>query len=101
MNRSTLDEISGGDAAANADIIRDILAGKKSPRKDVVLLNAAAALVAAGKADHLADALPLASKSIDSGAAAEKLQGLIRVHEYAPVIYPSAASFFSRSICAR
>ena len=78
MNRSTLDEISGGDAAANADIIRDILAGKKSPRKDVVLLNAAAALVAAGKADHLADALPLASKSIDSGAAAEKLQGLIQ-----------------------
>ena len=60
------------------DIIRDILAGKKSPRKDVVLLNAAAALVAAGKVDHLADALPLASKSIDSGAAAEKLQGLIQ-----------------------
>jgi anthranilate phosphoribosyltransferase len=78
MNRSTLDEISGGDAAANAYIIRDILAGKKSPRKDVVLLNAAAALVAAGKVDHLADALPLASKSIDSGAAADKLHALIR-----------------------
>ena len=78
MNRGTLDEISGGDAAANASIIRDILAGKKSPRKDVVLLNAAAALLAAGKVDHLADALPLASKSIDSGAASEKLQALVR-----------------------
>lgn len=78
INRGTLDEISGGDAAANAYIIRDILAGKKSPRKDVVLLNAAAALLAAGKVDHLADALPLASKSIDSGAASEKLQALVR-----------------------
>lgn len=78
MNRSTLDDIAGGDAAANADIIRDILAGKKSPKRDVVLLNAAAALVAAGKANHLTDALPLASKSIDSGAAAGKLAAMVR-----------------------
>ncbi len=75
--RGTIDDISGGDAAANATIIRDILAGKRSARRDVVLLNAAAALVAAGKADHLTDALPLASKSIDSGAAAEKLEALV------------------------
>ena len=78
MNCAKLDEISGGDAAANADIIRDILGGKKSPRRDVVLLNATAALVAAGKADHLADALPLASKSIDCGAAAAKLEAMVR-----------------------
>jgi anthranilate phosphoribosyltransferase len=78
MNRAGLDDISGGDAAANADIIRDILGGEKSPRRDVVLLNAAAALVAAGRADHLADALPLASKSVDSGAAAGKLEALVR-----------------------
>ncbi|MGD0183104.1 MAG: anthranilate phosphoribosyltransferase [Terriglobales bacterium] len=77
MKRGTIDDISGGDAAANACIIRDILVGKRSPRRDVVLLNAAAALVAAGKADHLTDALPLASKSIDSGAAAEKLHALV------------------------
>ncbi|MGD0179989.1 MAG: anthranilate phosphoribosyltransferase, partial [Terriglobales bacterium] len=76
--RGTIDDISGGDAAANATIIRDILAGKRSARRDVVLLNAAAALVAAGKADHLTDALPLASNSIDSGAAAEKLQRLMQ-----------------------
>jgi anthranilate phosphoribosyltransferase len=75
--RGTIDDISGGDAAANATIIRDILAGERSARRDVVLLNAAAALVAAGKADHLTDALPLASKSIDSGAAAEKLEALV------------------------
>jgi len=78
MNRGTLDDISGGDAAANANIIREVLAGKPSPRRDVVLLNAAAALVAAGSADRLTDALPLASKSIDSGAAYERLQALVR-----------------------
>ena len=77
MKRGTIDDIFGGDAVANATIIHDILAGKRSARRDVVLLNAAAALVAAGKADYLTNALPLASKSIDSGAAAEKLQRLM------------------------
>ena len=76
MKRGTLDDISGGDAAANAKFIREILAGKRSARRNVVVLNAAAALVAAGRVDHLADALPLASRSIDSGAAAEKLEAL-------------------------
>jgi anthranilate phosphoribosyltransferase len=78
MKRGALEEISGGDAATNAAIIREILAGRTSPRRDVVLLNAAAALVAAGRAEHLGDALPFASNSIDSGAAAEKLQALVR-----------------------
>jgi len=72
-----LEDISGGDAQANAVIITEILAGKKSSRRDVVLLNAAAALVAAGKADHLGDALPQAAQSIDSGAAAAKLKALV------------------------
>ena len=76
MARASLQEISGGDATENAAIIRAIVAGEKSPRRDVVLLNAAAALVAAGRADHLAGALPLAMKSIDSGAAAAKLAAL-------------------------
>jgi anthranilate phosphoribosyltransferase len=78
MQRGTLDDICGGDAAVNAAIIAEVLAGKKSSKRDVVLLNAAAALVAAGRADRLADALPLASKSIDSGAAAAKLAALVR-----------------------
>lgn len=75
--RATLADISGSDATANAAIIREVLTGEKSPRRDVVLLNSAAALVAAGKAEHLAEAIPLATKSIDSGSAAEKLEALI------------------------
>jgi len=77
LDRAPIERISGGDAVANAAIIREILAGKKSPRRDVVLLNASAALVAAGKTDRLADALPLAAASIDSGAAARKLEALV------------------------
>jgi len=76
MKRAPLEEIAGGDAAENAAIIREILSGKKSPRRDVVVLNAAAALVAAGLADRLTDAVPLAVRAIDSGAAAAKLQAL-------------------------
>jgi anthranilate phosphoribosyltransferase len=77
LKRAPLDEIAGGDAAFNARLIREVLEGKKSARRDVVLLNAAAALVAAGRADHLRDAVPLAARSVDSGAAAGKLAALI------------------------
>jgi anthranilate phosphoribosyltransferase len=77
LQRAALDEISGGDAACNAMLIREVLAGKKSARRNIVLLNAAAALVAAGRTDHLRDAMPLAAKAIDSGAALVKLQALI------------------------
>jgi anthranilate phosphoribosyltransferase len=78
MARGTLQEIAGGDATENAAIIRAVLAGEKSPRRNVVLLNAAAALVAAGRADRIADAIPLAAESIDSGDAAGKLAALGR-----------------------
>jgi anthranilate phosphoribosyltransferase len=78
MARATLQDIAGGDAAENAAIIRAVLDGEKSPRRDVVLLNSAAALVAAGRADRIADAIPLAAKSIDSRAAVEKLLALAR-----------------------
>ena len=78
MKRAPLEQISGGDAAENAGIIQAVLGGERSPRRDVVLLNAAAALVAAGRADHLAAAMPLAVRSIDSGAALGKLQALVR-----------------------
>jgi anthranilate phosphoribosyltransferase len=78
LPRGTLDDISGGDAALNASVIRDVLAGNKSARRDVVLLNAAAALVAAGRADHLRDAVPLAAQAIDSGAAERKLDALAK-----------------------
>ncbi len=74
---ATLADIAGGDATVNAEVIREILAGKKSARRDVVLLNAAAALVAAGQVDHLRDGVPLAANAIDSGAALRKLQALV------------------------
>jgi anthranilate phosphoribosyltransferase len=77
LRRAPLNEISGGDVVANAAIIRSILEGDKSPRRDVVLLNAAAALVAAARADSIADAVPLAVQSLDSGAARTKLASLI------------------------
>jgi anthranilate phosphoribosyltransferase len=77
LPRATLEDIAGGDAELNATLIREVLSGKKSARRDIVLLNAAAALVAAGRADHLRDALPLAAKAIDSGAALTKLQALV------------------------
>jgi anthranilate phosphoribosyltransferase len=77
LQRASMQEISGGDLNANAEIIREILAGKKSARRDVVLMNAAAALVAAGRADSLADAMPMAIHSLDSGAARKKLDALV------------------------
>ncbi|HKU20893.1 MAG TPA: anthranilate phosphoribosyltransferase [Terriglobales bacterium] len=78
FKRARLQAISGGDASDNAAIIREILEGNKSARRDVVLLNAAAALVAAARADHIRDALPLASQSLDSGAARRKLEAMVR-----------------------
>lgn len=78
LQRAALDDISGGDAAMNASLIREILSGKKSPRRDVVVLNAAAALVAAGRADHLREAVPAAADAIDLGAAQKKLDTLVR-----------------------
>jgi anthranilate phosphoribosyltransferase len=77
LTRSSLSDIAGGSAAENAAIIRGILIGKKSPHRDVVLMNSAAALVAAGRAEHLSDAIPLAAKSIDSGGANAKLELMI------------------------
>jgi anthranilate phosphoribosyltransferase len=77
MKRAPLKEILGGDVQVNTEIARAILKSEKSPRRDVVLLNAAAALMAAGKAETINDALPLAARSLDSGAAREKLEKLV------------------------
>jgi anthranilate phosphoribosyltransferase len=77
LQKAPLSAITGGDTKANAEIVRSVLAGEKSPRRDVVLMNAAAALVAAGRSDSLADAMPLAIQSIDSGAARKKLEALV------------------------
>jgi anthranilate phosphoribosyltransferase len=65
--------IAGGDADFNARVLRDVLGGQKGGPRDAVLANAAAALVAAGAAADLKAGVPLAARSIDSGAAQEKL----------------------------
>ena len=71
-------DLLGGDPAANADIIKRILDGETGPRRDVVLLNTAAALTAAGKAEDFKEGIDMAGASIDNGAAAEKLDALIK-----------------------
>jgi len=77
LRRASLEAIAGGDAAENARIIREVLEGKKSACRDVVLLNAAATLVAAGRANHLSEAMPVAAAAVDSGAAMRKLEALV------------------------
>jgi anthranilate phosphoribosyltransferase len=69
--------IKGGDAQANAEIIRNVLGGEKGPKRDVVLLNAAAAFVAAGMDDSFKEGIERAKASIDSGEAKGKLASLI------------------------
>ncbi len=73
---ATLEDLQGGDAAENARSAREILAGDKGPRRDIVLVNAAAGLLAAGVARDVVDGVRLAAESIDSGAAARKLDRL-------------------------
>jgi anthranilate phosphoribosyltransferase len=75
--RAAPGDLAGGDAAANAAIVRAVLAGEPGPRREIVCVNAAAALWVAGAAPDLAGALPLARSSIDSGAARERLARLV------------------------
>ncbi|MFA5785413.1 MAG: anthranilate phosphoribosyltransferase [Actinomycetota bacterium] len=68
------EDLLGGNASENAEIARRVLAGQRGPARDAVLLNAAAALVAADKVDSLAEGLPIASTALDSGEAARVLE---------------------------
>ncbi len=77
--RGSLSDLAGGDAAENADILRRILAGEHGPRRDVVLMNAAAALLAAGAVADLAEGVAAARESIDSGRAQSALEALVAV----------------------
>ena len=70
------EDLVGGEPTENAEIIRALFAGEKGPKRDILLLNSAAALVTAGKAADLKEGLTVAAESIDSGAAAAKLQQL-------------------------
>jgi anthranilate phosphoribosyltransferase len=70
-------DLKGGDAGTNAAIVREILAGEKGPRRDVVLLNAGASLFVAGKTSSVRDGIERARQAIDSGAARQKLEALV------------------------
>lgn len=82
--RAPLEALLGGDAAENARIIRGLLDGEAGPRRDIVLVNAAAALVAAGLAGDFREGARLAAQSIDSGAAIAKLDALIAFTNASP-----------------
>ncbi|HSY55333.1 MAG TPA: anthranilate phosphoribosyltransferase, partial [Bradyrhizobium sp.] len=79
LKRVAGEALKGGDAAANAVALRNVLEGLPGPYRDVALLNAAAALVVAGRARDLKEAMALGTRSIDSGAAAERLMRLVAV----------------------
>jgi anthranilate phosphoribosyltransferase len=77
--RSDPAQLVGGDATANAQALREVLAGQQGPRRDLAVLNAAAALVVAGIADDLAAGVDVAGAAIDNGAAERALEALVRV----------------------
>lgn len=77
LQRAPIEKIQGGDAPHNASIIHEILSGRGGTRGDVVLLNAAAGLVAGGKAENLRKGVALARRAIRSGAALDCLERLV------------------------
>jgi anthranilate phosphoribosyltransferase len=74
--RASAADLRGGDREANCAIAREILNGGRGPKRDIVLVNAAAALVAAGRAVSFPDGVALAGEVIDSGEAAAKVTAL-------------------------
>jgi anthranilate phosphoribosyltransferase len=79
LPRAKPEALRGGDAQTNADALLSVLKGKKSAFRDVAMLNAAAALIVAGRAKDLKDGMVVAAKSIDSGEAEGRLDRLIAV----------------------
>ena len=77
LQRCSMQALKGGDAVANAAIVRDVLNGAHGPRRDVVLLNAAFALVAADRSASVPEAINMAAQAIDSGAARRQLEKLV------------------------
>jgi anthranilate phosphoribosyltransferase len=81
LPRASIGDLKGGDREENAEIIRALLRGEPGPKRDIVLMNAAAALVAGGRARELKEAVGVAARSIDSGAARAKLEALISLSQ--------------------
>ena len=84
LPRARVDDLKGGDATTNADALRALLDGVRGPYRDIVLLNSAAALIVAGKADDLAAGVARAAEAIDGGAAKAALGGLVAISNEAP-----------------
>ena len=76
LNRVSLDDLQGGEPTENAEMIRAILNGEKGPKRDIVLLNAAAGIIVGGKAKDLKEGLAKATESVDSGEALNILNQL-------------------------
>jgi anthranilate phosphoribosyltransferase len=79
LKRSSLEALKGGGAAENAQALRVLLQGEKSAYRDIVVLNAAAALMVAGRANDIMAGAALAQELLDSGAARNKLEQLVKV----------------------
>jgi len=79
FTRVSVESLRGGSPQENAEILHRILKGEKGPRRDIVLMNAAAALVAGDRAENLEQGIQIAREAIDSGKALEKLEGLIKI----------------------
>jgi anthranilate phosphoribosyltransferase len=79
IKRGGPDVLRGGDASKNAEALLGVLKGAKGPFRDVAILNAAAALVVAGRAKDLKGGVMLASKAVDSGEAEGRLDRLIAI----------------------
>lgn len=77
IQQASSDEIRGGVAEENVEVMHKVLSGEHGPKRDIVLLNAAAAITAGNQADSLAEGLVIAQESIDSGRASSKLNALI------------------------
>jgi anthranilate phosphoribosyltransferase len=75
---ATLADLAGGGREANCNIARTILGGEKGPRRDIVLVNSAVALMATGRVGDLRSGVACAAEAIDSGAANERLASLVR-----------------------
>jgi len=78
FERASMAEIIGGTAKENAEMLRSILKGEAGTRRNIVVMNAAAALVAGNKASNLGEGVHIAKEAIDSGAAQAKLDELIK-----------------------
>jgi anthranilate phosphoribosyltransferase len=77
LSRASIRDLLGGDREQNAEIIRAILRGEPGAKRDIVLMNAAAALVVGGRARDLKEGVELAARSIDAGTARGKLERLV------------------------